>query len=813
MARKKTEEEKRRERTSLLTRLFQPFAEIGANLGVAGQAIFDPEVRRVISDPERAGRTMTGGQLRAAEQKLLKPHQTLGFSEEDARRLLEETTEDPLLKSAKLTAGTLAYGVPGGGATRTARVGKSLAGGALSGFGSSERGEEIGSTIAGAGTSAVAGEVLNKALTRLAGRRTGKQITQETLDELLGRTGGQVGESVGDGAGILSKTLGKGREFGEDLVESARVKAFGGKPGKGLKGVQLFKQLDDIGLNTTSQEGLQKGVDDIFRRHAGVIDDAANKLSERGVKIDSDSVLSWAKKKQGTAKTSLQKDQWGSVVDTLKSNFDEFGDDAATALAQRRDYSKQGNFNPFSATNTEKDIAGKWNMAYEKINAALDNAFKKEGFEEFRKINNELHVATKAENFLEDLAQKGAKGQGIGLRDVAAAGAGFGAGGPVVAGGAVLATRLANNPRAQIAAGNLLQRLPEGGINIPQLPQSINELVEQAGQQLTRPAVTSNLTKMIPQLAGALPPEEVQEAEVQELSPALESTQGLEALSASASQMKDEGMGAGEIAQFFRSQGIGEQAIDDILTPLGASRIAEAPTGDGRPQTGFNLPPETKQTLAVIQMLASAGIPSDVLAPLLIDALLPEGGDGQSAFSNVIAAGGGDLLDQGTADEREAVAQQIQAVGLDEYRQQAPIEQLYTKKEQEASDEAGEILSEVDSLISTFEGGEDLTGLFSGGLLARGGRAIGIGDDSPAAAAQAALSTYSNKFIKDISGANVTAPEEKRLASSVPKVTDTEETVLIKLENIRNKTARDEAVREGAKRMNVSTTKFWNQQG
>lgn len=761
MARKKDKDKDKGWLAKFALAMTQAPREVAAQTGVLGRALLDPELRQIMfaSTPEKAVKGLSSADLRREEEGMMKMFETFGVDKERGKRLLERS---PLEAGLKSTAGLGSYFVPGG-ATLGGAVGRGALGGAMGGLGLSETGQEIGGMAGGA---------------------------------MGGAAGGGIGYGVGRGVG---KLLGKGapakrvkipgmKEKGVKLIEETIQPKVDITPTFALKKTALARKSVEIGLKGSPiKKSTQLG--NLYNQLVNRLDDVATQSKSRAGTTD---IVTDFVERAGLQVDDITKGSAGKNINVWSRKLQGLGDDAGIKDLLAVKFDVQGKLNSVYTKMAKGNPLTDADQVLWAVHGAVDDAIK---LSEPATVDVLSQMST-----LHKLAPgmaKAPKGAPIPL--------------PGLTG---VRTGHQTIGAAKDVLGRGMMRAGEG-ISMPQIPaipQTTQAMLGDVAQRMGRTGMVSQLSGLMPGLTGAMPEEEVMDEGVMgEPSPALGSVQGQQALTASIQQMKAEGMQPGEVAQYLTQQGLSEQEIDSIMVPMGARPRAEF-AGAQQPQAGFGLPEGVMKTLSTIQMLADAGVDSDLLQPLLIETLMPEQAEGEgSAAAQVSAAGYGNLLTQGTASEREEVAQLITEMGPEAYMQNMPISQLYTPKQQIAADEAAKTVSDLDALMIEFEEGGNLTGAFVGSGVARGLRSFGIGDESEAASAQAALGNFTNALIKQLSGANVTAPEEKRLAKSVPKATDSETTVLIKLENIRNKTARDEEVREGAARANMGEMQYWTQ--
>lgn len=296
----------------------------------------------------------------------------------------EEETEalqrDPVRAGLKSAAGTLAYAVPGGAVRGTvgtgARIGQAaargLGAGALSGFGLSEEGEELGSTLTGGALGGILG----------GGLQGVSEISRVVKTRKL--------------ADNLAKTA-------DDFEVNAYTKRIGSKPTMGQGKYDLARDSLGMakakGVNIKNADDLYAFSDDLFREYGPVASQYAQQFDNMGGAIPLDKVKEPLLKKLAETKT---KELRAPIERVLKSIDEATGGapsiSASDLLQLRREWGNLGNWSKLTPAK-EQAIAKAWETAYSQTNNVLDDAFKSVGLDDFKEVNKALKTAIEQQNW------------------------------------------------------------------------------------------------------------------------------------------------------------------------------------------------------------------------------------------------------------------------------------------------------------------------------------------------------------------------------------------------------------------------------
>ncbi len=340
----------------------------------------------------------------------------------------------------KRTAGAASYAIPGSvgvGTTAAGIAGRAAGAGAiaggLQGFGNSE-----GKDLAGTVTDTVTGAAVGGAT---AGVLSGASQAIKAVRQA--RTGSTLGQKIANA--------------GTEFKKSAYVKAMGRKPIIKEGGDQLLDKMMKAGIKPGSPEEVIYQADDILMDNAGVIFDKADEFKQKGIKIDKEKILDplRAKLKNAPAKSQpvIQK-----VLDFVKADLDRFDDfTPAEAYAMKGDYGAFGNWNSTMDSDaiTEAQL---WEDIYVNINNLMDESFKKNGYDDFRAVNEAVSTAIGAKKYAQRSGNVAPNLNTLGLMDVLAGVAGLATGGGVMGLAAIGGKRVLNSPQFATRVGGALEK-------------------------------------------------------------------------------------------------------------------------------------------------------------------------------------------------------------------------------------------------------------------------------------------------------------------------------------------------------------------
>lgn len=328
----------------------KPFTNVAADVGTSANALLDPNLRRIMLNPEEAGKTMSGNQLRGAEQSFYKPSQFSGFTQKGYTNRLGRIQDAPLLEAGKTAAGVMSYAVPAGGTLKSA-VQLGALGGGLYGIGTSEKQDIPG------------------------------LLTDTSQNAIGGGVGGGLAfgasKLIEKGLPKLQKTFSgsKLQETGKDLQKNSLKRVVGSKPVGSEGGVELLTKVTDLakerGAVINTADDAVKLADDVFKDWGSVVRDELATATEKGVDTGKftnavvDKMDDLLKKSSSADEKTILK-----VFDEVVDNVQKFGD---TPLGWYRTKQILGD-------------KGKWNISF-----TPDKAPQKEAYEELYKvINNQM---------------------------------------------------------------------------------------------------------------------------------------------------------------------------------------------------------------------------------------------------------------------------------------------------------------------------------------------------------------------------------------------------------------------------------------
>jgi len=320
-----------------------------------------------------------------------------------------------------------------------------------------QRGAGAGSYLVPGGSTLKAAAGMGAASGALYGASQGDRIDPNKIAG--GAAGGAIGGAMLPTAGaVFNKTKGILGKTGETLQERAVVSALG-KPIKSEGGAKLVKQIQEVGLDSRSPEALAKSADELLAVEGPKVGNAARELTVRGVKIPRSRILADLEEELIDAKSEVTKAPLRKVIDILKTDLGD-GDEITPELvyALKQEYGPLGKWTSASSKE-EQTIANAWEKVYKQLNEVLDTSFKKNGFDEFRAINDKVAAAVKAKNFADRKLNTPINGSSFGLLDTIAGVGGFASGGPTGAAGTVLGKRALMSPTLQRNTGKVLSGL------------------------------------------------------------------------------------------------------------------------------------------------------------------------------------------------------------------------------------------------------------------------------------------------------------------------------------------------------------------
>ena len=348
------------------------------------------------------------------------------------------TRGDIALTGAKATAGAASYAVPGsigvggsavGTVTRAAGAG-AIAGG-LQGFGSSEKGQEINDTITGA---AIGGAT--------AGAISGAgQVIKAVKNS---RLQSEIGKKIADA--------------GTDFKKSAYVKAMGRKPIMREGGDKLLDKMMKVGIKPGDPDVVMHQADDILIDNAGIIFDKADEFSQKGVTIDKAKITNPLEDKLKNA-PAKSKPIIQRVLEFVKADLDRFDE-----LTPAEAYAMKGDYGPFGNWTSQMDAdqvteAKMWEEVYKNISDLMDESFKKNGYDDFRVINEQVSTAINAKKWASRAGNVAPNLNTLGLMDAIAGGIGFSATGVPGFVFGLGAKKAANSPKTASVIGQTLEQL------------------------------------------------------------------------------------------------------------------------------------------------------------------------------------------------------------------------------------------------------------------------------------------------------------------------------------------------------------------
>lgn len=397
----------------------------------------------------------------------------------------------------KQAVGLGSYLVPGGGgkaASTFGRVGtgvlRGTAAGAMGGYGYSEQGEELESTLKGGALGGLLGGVF----------QAGSELSKTRA---------------------LTKASKKIATQADDFEVSGYIKKIGTKPTNSQGKMNLARDSMALsqaeGATINNADDLLKWSDDLLVEYGPVANKYASEATQLGVKIDVEEVLDPLKKLLDKTKTPQLKKPLEQVI---KSAREAAGPsrmiDPETALALRREWGNLGNWNQFTPT-AEQTVAKAWERVYNSMNDALDSSFSSLGMNNFRDVNHVLKTAIEQQKWARqaiatfnkapvwtDMAQ-----------DALAIGGAITGGGPGALAG-VAASKVLQNKGNQMVGSTM-----RGGANLLGNAGKAIPAISKAGQRAI-PGLAGMFGQSeegVPAGQGGLPSEGIPEQEEQGLNP------------------------------------------------------------------------------------------------------------------------------------------------------------------------------------------------------------------------------------------------------------------------------------------------------
>ena len=339
--------------------------------------------RTFIPAAQELTRTMgaLGQGLATGEVSRPGPMDYLGLTKEESKNFYE----NPLTEGTKAGIGLMSYGLPAklgmpvGAAEGTKGLGAMFSAGksmvlpsAMQGLALSDPGEELKDTLTSAGT----GFILGGALEGLS--QASKAIKLNQLQKKLATSA-------------------------DDFEVSNYVKKIGGKPTMQQGKMNLAREskayADLFKRPINNADDLAAFSDDLLSEFGGTADNYAAELSELGVKIDIEDVLTPLKKQLASTKTEALKKPIQQVINEVRAAAGKTRMiDPVDALALRREWGALGNWNQFTPA-SEQAVASAWNDVYMRMNDVLDDAFQGVGMSGFRETNKILNTAILQKNW------------------------------------------------------------------------------------------------------------------------------------------------------------------------------------------------------------------------------------------------------------------------------------------------------------------------------------------------------------------------------------------------------------------------------
>lgn len=272
--------------------------------------------------------------------------------------------------------------------------------------------ENVLKTIATVGSFAVPGAsgIKGGALTGASAGALGGYGTSEKGDELNdilmgGLTGGAIGGAVGGVSQLLNRGVRADRvasklnRVADDVDNVAFRKSAGGNAPQHLGGADLEKQAYSLSRqfnrNISSPDDIVAFSDDLFKQFGSkTADDAAN-LTKQGVTIKTEDV----RKVLLNELDQIRQPKLRKPVEKALAEIDATigGVDEITPLelyALKQEWGKMGKFRPNVPAN-EEQFSTAMEKVYRQANDVLDDVFKRNGITDFRDTNKILETGIK----------------------------------------------------------------------------------------------------------------------------------------------------------------------------------------------------------------------------------------------------------------------------------------------------------------------------------------------------------------------------------------------------------------------------------
>jgi len=318
----------------------------------------------------------------------------------------------------------------------------------------------------------------------------GSTLASAGIGGLAGGTLAGIGPAVSK---VLGKTAPKLSDMAEALRQRSFVKRFG-RPIKSEGGANFITELDNVAEFKTAKNvnDILEAATKILREEGPTIDGVTTQLSQSGSKIsNADEVLKMlddeiAKAASGKTKKVIQKVK-DQVVEDLTTDPSGF-------YSLKKEYGGFAKWNTFDPSDLKAET-NVWGRVYNKMNESLDKSLKDNGFDQFRRVNKRLHIASKAQSFAERQAGKLPAGNNIGLLDAVIGGGAAGiTGNPAGFAGGIIGRKVLESPQATNAVSKLLRAGGKVPTSMPQIPSQLARVLNAA-----RIGATGNLETGVPQ--------------------------------------------------------------------------------------------------------------------------------------------------------------------------------------------------------------------------------------------------------------------------------------------------------------------------
>lgn len=461
-----------------------------------------PQSRGLVGDivtglVDPAARFVTG----AAEQ--LRQSRGIGKAKEGGYTPLymnqdewKQYEENPFLKNVQNVAGLATYAVPGGGSV-PAMIARGAIGGGLLGFSQASSPDDILTGITeGALTGGVVGGGLGLAGKAVKGiaKGAGKVFAKGSEEE---------------GSGLFSRAAKKLSTKTESQEFGNFQRAMGAK----VDDQRIMPSFKELGFTAAKDaDNLVNMADSVISTEAPKLQPVFEQLDKQvgKVKLGSKDYFKIVKPLQETVFSKTlpndvrqgASDALDTIVEIFKRNGDEVSHTQLYAIKQGLGQLKA----KFGTTVTEGSRANAFRDAYFAINDLVDDKLKAIGFEDFRNINKNIHVANEALDYANKVGSKAMAGRPINLFDAITAAGGL-TGGPAGFAGGALASKALQSRAAEglvtkgmNSAANILEKIPK--IQTSGLVDKVNKVAQSkagqaAGGLLKRPIVQMGLANTL----------------------------------------------------------------------------------------------------------------------------------------------------------------------------------------------------------------------------------------------------------------------------------------------------------------------------